>query len=643
MDILSGDDGERFGSTEAENAPTTRENSPTGGRYDHLSHDELIALLERRDARSSDEDGLVRLRWNADRGERDLALHDDFVTMRLDETLSDGAAPWDNLVIEGENHDALRWLRMTKPGAFRCIVVDPPYGDVGEGLTYNDGDKDPSDAWKLTTWLEHLHRRFDLARHLLADDGVLLVCINDENRAVLELMLDQTLPGMKAGSLMWRTRTGGSEGGDHFLSVNHEHILVYAMPGFRFGGVQRSYKGYSNPDRDNRGDWASDNLRKSADYKIRPNGFFLLTDPDTGISYPADPDQIWRYVRRETGGSKSGDYIEDLIEQRRIKWPAKQKVARWGTLDALKAAIATGDVPRSRTAALIRNDLPNLDEYVGKDIGFGTPRYKRFRSELPTQTQPLSSWITPNPERETLPDDDANAAIHIVSGANEEGSKALRDLFGRKVFSYPKPPSLIRELIRQATGPNDLVLDFYAGSGTAGQAVMELNDEDGGDRRFVLVSHAEPTTDDPDRNIARDVLAERLRLLNGKARKSEDREPAPFAYLRADTIPSDTLMNVGALAPEDTWLAIQASHDLALAPYDPNAAAQTAEDDGLLVAFVETTSKAAVDAVLNAVERPGIDAAHVYAWAPGPLRRALEGRVADLHALPNALWARYSA
>ena len=102
---------------------------------------------------------------------------------------------------------------------------------------------------------------------------------------------------------------------------------------------------------------------------------------------------------------------------------------------------------------------------------------------------------------------------------------------GLKAFDNPKPVSLIRELVRQSTAPGDIVLDFFAGSSTAAQAVMELNAGGGGSRRFVMVSVAEATAANPERNLCRDVTAERVRKLNKAADGKYAELSAAFAYL----------------------------------------------------------------------------------------------------------------
>ncbi|MEM8575999.1 MAG: DNA methyltransferase [Pseudomonadota bacterium] len=124
----------------------------------------------------------------------------------------------------------------------------------------------------------------------------------------------------------------------------------------------------------------------------------------------------------------------------------------------------------------------------------------------------------------------------IVAGKNDEGAKSVKEVFGRKAFNYAKPVSLIRELVRQSTSPGDLVLDFFEGSATTAQAVMELNAEDGGYRRFIMVSSTEATKDEPEKNLCRDVTAERIRRLNASDDKKYAELSAGFAYLRTREI-----------------------------------------------------------------------------------------------------------
>ena len=131
-------------------------------------------------------------------------------------------------------------------------------------------------------------------------------------------------------------------------------------------------------------------------------------------------------------------------------------------MDELLAAIDTGDVPTSGKAPMLRRDLPDLDFWIGRPVGWGIPAFKRHKRDLRHSTQPLSSWIKPQSDKTTEADADR---VEIVSAFNDEGSKTIKNLFGEKVFNYPKPPSLVKALLQQCADESDLVLDFFAGSG----------------------------------------------------------------------------------------------------------------------------------------------------------------------------------
>jgi hypothetical protein len=220
--------------------------------------------------------------------------------------------------------------------------------------------------------------------------------------------------------------------------------------------------------------------------------------------------------------------MEEFIERGQILFPDQQRVETWQSKEDLLTAIRAGDVPMTGRAPMLREDLPDLDFWVGKPVGFGTPRFKRYKKDLRNATQPLSSWITPRSEEATV-DEGANA---IVSGTNDEGAKVIKDVFGEKAFNYAKPVSLIRELVRQSTSSGDLVLDFFAGSATTAQAVMEVNASDAGSRGFIMVSSTEATAAEPDKNLCRDVTAERIRRLNAAGTGKYADLSAEFAYLR---------------------------------------------------------------------------------------------------------------
>lgn len=484
------------------------------------------------------------LHWEADAFERDRALNADVVLPRLLPEHShalDVSQGSPNLIIEGDNFDSLRLLKSTHAGKIRVIYIDPPYNTGNKDWVYNDRFVGANDRWRHSQWLEFLYRRLLLARDLLAPDGAILVSINDENRSRLELLMDEVFPGRRLGSMVWRTRQGSNADQQCFLSVDHEHVLVYGNPGFAFQGFEKSYEMYGNPDRDPRGDWRTSDLTLGFSHKEQPNLYYPLVDPKSGIAYPPNPDRVWVYAtesRLREGQTVQAKTMEEFMRLGQILFPSTdQRVEIWPDMDALLNAIDTGDVPKSGKTPLLRRDLPNLEFWVGKPVGFGRPQFKRYKADLRNQTQPLSSWVVPQFEQ-----GEYEAESSFVSATNQEGARQIAQVFGDRAFNYAKPLTLIQNLLQQATRPGDTVLDFFAGSGTTGHAVLALNAQDGGQRRFILCSSTEATAKEPEKNVCRDICAERIRRVI-QAQGFE----AGFAYLQLDKIaPSDVAFEASA-------------------------------------------------------------------------------------------------
>jgi adenine-specific DNA-methyltransferase len=623
------------------------------GKYDNLTQAQLIELLEKRDR--TKKLGLV---WERDEIAADAAVDENFVACEIVPDLSDKAAPWGNMVIEGDNFDALRWLRMTHSGAVKCIYIDPPYNTGNKDWVYNDDYVDKEDRYRHSTWLEFLYRRLTLARDLLAEDGVLLVSINDDQRAKLEMLMDEALPGMRLGSFVWRTRTGGNDAKGSFLSDNHEHVLVYGKPSFRFSGLEKTFEMYRFWDKEKQDFYRFDNITQPKDYRERPNGFYAMYDPETDTYYAPNPQRVWpspfpKGGKREEAEPRTcmwvfppdeasrdivppGDQIGKWIKQGRIRFPDSQRVEVWNSLEELLAAIDAGEVPIAKKTKKIWRDMPFLDFWVGKRVGFGVPEWVRYKGDLKNATQPVSSWIVAQSERDTIPTGsgfDPNS--HLVSATNQEGTTEVQDIFGAKAFNYAKPVSLIREMVRQATGHNDLVLDFFAGSATTAQAVMELNAEDGMDRRFIMVSSTEATKDDPTKNLCRDVTAERIRRLNASSDPKYDALVARFAYLRTKEIRFEDLDY--DLTPADAWTALEALHGLPLTLHDPSLSWNVHETDATTLVLVDQFEPALIDWL----KPRGRKNVFVYAWAPGQIVAALEGMEIDILPVRDTLVRKF--
>jgi len=508
---------------------TTTKRTELLSRLDQLSAQELKAWLAKELTQKR-----LGVSWERDAIEHDKALNKNIVLPRLDREVShlpheDSTG---NLVIEGDNFDSLRLLSATHRGKVKAIYIDPPYNTGEKDWVYNDSYVSKNDRWRHSKWMEFIYRRILIAKDLLSPDGVMFVSINDENRSRLDMLLEEAMPGRRVGSFVWRSRTGGNDTKGAFLSTNHEHVLVYANSGFRFSGEEKSYSMYRYEDE--KGVFRLSDLTKAHTKSERPNTYYPIYDPDEDIYYPCNPSRVWAYATRkkvEDGQRIRGKVIEDMISDGDVWFPPNQRVEIFSTKSELIEAIRKDDIPHSKRTPLLTEDMSDLDFWVGKRVGYGRPALKKYKEGLRNETQPLSSWLTPRQEGDTV---DISSNMPII-GTTDEGSKRLRELLGKNAFPYPKPPSLIGTLLSQSTREDDIVLDFFAGSGTTGEVVLRLNQQDGGNRRYILCSSTEATPRRSEHNVCRDVCAERLRAVSEEL-KMEDGLPRHFAYLTLDLV-----------------------------------------------------------------------------------------------------------
>jgi len=519
-------------------------------RYDHLDREALIRLLQRRDAER--QLGLV---WERDEIEADKALNDDYVALNLDPALSHGEAPWKNLIIEGDNYDALRALRMShkdKTNRIRCIYIDPPYNTGNRDFVYNDRFVDKTHRFRHSLWLEFMYRRLTLAKELLADDGVIFVSIDDNEIFRLGMLMDRVFGESNfIANVIWQKVYSPKNTAQHF-SDDHEYIIVYAKnkamwapnPLPRNADQDRAYK---NPDNDSRGPWKPGDMSARNYYG---EGTYPITTPSG----------------RKIDGPASGRYW--VIAEPKFKEMDNDGRIWWG-----------------------------------KD-GSNIPAVKRFLSEVKQGVVPQTLWT------------------YSEVGHTQDAKKQLLDVLrfesSGDVFSTPKPVQLMERILRIASNPGDTILDFFAGSGTLAQAVAKLNAEDGGDRRFILVSSTEATDDQPDKNLCRDVCAERVRRVLGGYTNAKGEAVAGlgggFAYLRARRIPRHRLGL--KLDHAEVWSALQLLHARPLSPWPGGG---FAADGG--VAYLADFREASVARLRDWLATAPVDAARtLYSWAPERLR-----------------------
>ena len=331
----------------------------------------------------------------------------------------------ENMVIHGDNLEALKALLPQYEGRVKCIYIDPPYNTGNEGWVYNDNVNDPrmrdwlhktvgkegEDLSRHDKWLCMMYPRLKLLQRLLAEDGVIFVSIDDIEVTYLRLIMDEIF-GKAAfiAQLIWKSRQNKDNRNVTNVSIDHEYVLCY---GSKLRGCKRKEDQYRNPDNDPRGPWTSANMVGLATEDARPNLHYDLIDPDTGINY-GKPAKGWRYDRNT---------MAQLIADKRIIWP---------------------------------------------DTPAGRPRKKQYLADLAGTYTGYSSIIGED--------------FFTRTGSNEQ-----LQIWGEQRFDFPKNSGLLQELIEQACDENDIILDSFAGSGTTAHAVLNMNRADGGNRRFILV------------------------------------------------------------------------------------------------------------------------------------------------------------
>jgi len=543
----------------------------TKKNYDHLSREDLIALLQRRDvARKL---GLV---WERDEIEHEASLNDDFVAMDFLDAESVGSAPHVNLIIEGDNFDALRYLQMSYRGRVKCIYIDPPYNTGNKDFSYNDRFVDKEDLYRHSKWLEFIYRRLVLAKELLREDGVIFVSIDDNEIFHLGLLMMQIFGRANfIANMIWKRKAGGGDDSDH-IATEHEYILCFAANKTQAKVARILHESPSMTAKYNRSengrryylerlDKTSLTYGKSMDFPILcPDGTWVRPhQPD-----PDNPRTSWRWG-------------QDTVEERRdeLTFLKDKKSGEW---------------------------------------------------HVYTRTWEPLEGVTP---RSLLVDEH--------HGRNRDGTQELTNYLGPRTFNNPKPTLLIEHLINIGAVEKDaLVLDFFAGSGTTGDAVLKMNQKDGGNRRFILVSNTESTADSPSKNICRDVCAKRVRrVIEGYTDSKGKEKPGlggEFAYLQVRRISAARIHST--IRHDQVWIALQHIHSGTVTPYSEG-------DIHLLdlgnsdLYYVSKATKDVFDILEKRAEQK--KPATVFSWQPGLLRQRIPVENISFERIPEFLIDRF--
>lgn len=373
--------------------------------------------------------------------------------LKFEPTKSKNADTTQNIIIKGDNLDALKILKSAYYEKIKMIYIDPPYNTKNDDFIYPDdfrkdykqicietglikietdefGNKTevPSEAMNFFTsvtstkshsgWLSFMLPRLKLARDLLKDDGVIFISIDDNEQANLKLLCDEIFGEENfVCNFCWQ-KNFAPKNDNKYISESIDYILCYSKnkDNFQRNLLPREDKHnrkYSNPDCDHRGDWTSGSILVTT---FSESSVFEIKAPNGKVHLPPQG-RSWRY---------SKETLHKLLEDNRI--------------------------------------------WFGKD-GNGVPRVKRFLTEIP-------NGIVPQ-----------NLLLYNDVGSSQDGNNNLKDIFKAQIFDFPKPIKLLKRILEISSNPteNDIILDFFAGSGTTAHAVMEQNAQDNGNRKFILV------------------------------------------------------------------------------------------------------------------------------------------------------------
>ena len=421
----------------------------------NLVWDKLRALLAPESHESTDDIPSFGLGWPGKQRSFAAAGMPTTATLRPCPDQSIDFDTTQNLLIEGDNLEVLKTLQRSYHGKVKMIYIDPPYNtgkdfvypdNYGEGLdTYlqRTQQKDEDGFWKTTNnetsgrkhanWLSMMAPRLVLARNLLSDDGVIFISIDDNEVANLRILCEEVFGAENfVANVVWQKKYAPQNDATYFSDM-HDHILVFA----------KQTKGGKN---DPTG-WSLDLLPRTQEQNSR----YLNRDNDPRGPWKASDLSVKTY-------SQKYDY-EITTPSGSVVSPPSGGCWRYSK-EKLQSAIQDNRI------------------WFGED-GSNTPSIKRFLSEVQDGRVPVTWWG------------------YQDCGHNQEGKQETNRLMvgAEGTFDTPKPKRLLERILELSTikdKQNALVLDFFAGSGTTGHAVMAQNAEDGGNRKYICVQLPEP-------------------------------------------------------------------------------------------------------------------------------------------------------
>ncbi|KYD35374.1 Type III restriction-modification system methylation subunit [Geobacillus stearothermophilus] len=392
-------------------------------------------------------------------------------TLRPDKASSKNWDTTENLYIEGDNLEVLKLLQKAYFGKIKMIYIDPPY-NTGKDFVYKDDFRDNIKNYKEITqqttkantetsgrfhtdWLNMMYPRLKLARNLLREDGSIFISIDDSEVDNLKKICDEIYGENNfVGRFIW---AGGRKNDSKYISISHEYVLVY---------VKNIHSLIENKITWRERKEGLDEIYSKAEELVKKHNFnyeeasqslkeWFKSLPD---NHPSKQHSHYNYID-ERGVYFPGD----------ISWPGGggpvYNVLHPVTGKPVKIPSRGWLFSEERMKEMLENNMIHFGEDESK-----VPCVKRYLKETEYQV-PYS----------------------VIYRDSRGAMKRLRDLLGGKVFDFPKDETIILKFIRMVSDQDDIILDFFSGSATTAHAVMQLNAEDGGNRKFIMVQLPEKT------------------------------------------------------------------------------------------------------------------------------------------------------
>ena len=451
----------------------------------HSDDESLIAINQIENELTSKKYGLV---WEEHEEEVDVKMRTHipvFTEVEAKEIVGASESEQYNFLLEGDNLHSLKLLEKTHKGKIDVIYIDPPYNTGNKDFKYDDTFVDKLDSYKNSKWLSFMWSRLKVAHKLLSSEGIIFISIDDNELYPLKMICDEIFGEQCfVTNLIWQKKTGASDAKG--IATITEYILVYVKDYAVMDSVfDKNYEAFD-----------AKRYRYKDEY-FNERGPFYYDSLDRGSVRYSD---TLNYSIKSPNGDDIYPNGRKNFENDGWTWKWSKEKVEWG----------------------IRNGFIDITPSSKKENGWAV-RYKIYLN-VDNENRPIEKSAPYKNLITTILN--ANAAADIKKMFN-----------GKTVFQYSKPVGLMGFLLSCEKNKKALILDFFAGSGTTGQAVLEKNMEDGGNRHFILCTNNE-------NNICEEVTYQRLKtVITGKcADGSQYSEglPANLKYYKTDFVDKES-------------------------------------------------------------------------------------------------------